>query len=610
MSLKQKLFLAGIILLAVFFRYYQIIQMPGGLFPDEAANGLDINLMQAGHLQPFYERGNGREALFFYMEWASVAVFGKGPWQHHVVSALIGVLSVLMCFLVTRKIFLMDNVGAGFSRPGSGNKQLSSEAGGHRPAPTIDALKNRATNIALLAAFLMTVSTWHIVLSRTAFRAILIPLFTSLVFYFLISAYQAKAGKKQLLYAFLTGASFALGFYSYIVFRIMVPILFVLLAWPLFPKIRERQFWRTIINYKLLIISFLVAFAIVIFPLAKYFNQHPGSFIGRAGQVSIFNPDLYTYDGVQFTGKPPLGIVAPVLIEVVKTQLLGFFTHGDLNWRSNISGYPFLSPLYSPFFGVGLIIITWLALRYFFTPGRKSHYWKYFLLAVWLWGMLLPVAATAEGIPHGLRGIGMIPAVFIISAWVLYEFGLIIVKLHKKLWQHALYHYKDPQWMKNHHFVPPRMRLVNIGLKLIVVCFCLALISQTYFLYFVYAANSPENFYFFRSDLTTVSNYLVERCNKQHTYLVLDEFWLQTTDYLTSDWHGNFQSPCNIPYQKVQPENAYQLSNLTSQDEVIFTQSTMFDARKFKQYHPTFRLREEIRNKFGQSVLAVYKINF
>ena len=73
MTPKQKWLLAGIIILAIGFRFYQIKTMPGGLFPDEAANGLDINLMEQGHLQPFYERGNGREALFFYMEWASVA---------------------------------------------------------------------------------------------------------------------------------------------------------------------------------------------------------------------------------------------------------------------------------------------------------------------------------------------------------------------------------------------------------------------------------------------------------------------------------------------------------------------------------------------------------
>ena len=77
--------------------------MPGGLFPDEAANGLDINSMQSGQLQPFYERGNGRK-LCFYLLWGSVELFGKGPWQHHIISALIGVLSAGV-FLVTRRLF-------------------------------------------------------------------------------------------------------------------------------------------------------------------------------------------------------------------------------------------------------------------------------------------------------------------------------------------------------------------------------------------------------------------------------------------------------------------------------------------------------------------------
>lgn len=558
--------------------------MPGGLFPDEAANGLDINLMQAGHLQPFYERGNGREALFFYEEWASISLFGKGPWQHHIVSALIGLLSVIMCFFVVRKLFSL------------GVEDRDAEG------------KNKAINIALLAAFLMAVSTWHIVLSRTAFRAIQIPLFSSLTFYFLIAAYQAKSRKAQLIFSFLTGAAFAGGFYTYIAFRITAPLLFGLLFWPLLGKIRARQFWKTVISYKLLVISFIIGFIFVFYPLGKYFYEHPGSFVGRAGQVSVFNPSLYTVNGEQSTGKPPLGAVLPVIVEIFKTQMLGFFTQGDLNWRSNISGQPFLSQLYSPFFAIGLIIVSFFMLWYFFAPAKRNYYWKYFLLGAWFWLMLMPVITTAEGIPHGLRSIGVIPPVFIISAWALYEFALIVYKLHKKIWERVCFHYKDPQWIKDNHFTPPRMRMVNLGLKLVVVVFILGLTSQAYFLYFVYAANSPENFYYFRSDLTPVSEYLVKRCDKAHTYLILDKFSVQTTDYLTSNWHGNFSDPCNVPYKQVDPENSWELKNLTPADEIVFTQSSMFDTKKFKQYHPDAYLQKEVRNKFGQSVLAVYVV--
>lgn len=587
MSKKQKFLFCGIILLAVFFRFYQIAKMPGGLFPDEAANGLDINLMQQGHLQPFYERGNGREALFFYMEWGSVALFGKTPWAFHMTSALVGVLAVLMAYFVTYRLFMMGGLD------------------------DFHKTRSRAINIGLLTSFLMAASSWHVVLSRTAFRATLIPLFSALTVYFLLRIYQASSNKAKFLFAFLFGASFALGFYTYIAFRILAPIIFMVLVWPLLAKIKERQFWRTVISYKFTVLSSLLAFIIFIFPLAKYFYQHPGSFVGRAGQVSIFNQTLYTVNGIQYTQTPPLLDIIAVAGEVFKTQFLGFFTHGDLNWRQNISGYPFLSPLVSPFFGGGLAVIIVLGIWYFFAPNKRAAYWKYYLLLGWFFGMLLPVIATAEGIPHGLRGIGVIPPVFIVSAWTIYEFYQLLLKGHNKIWSQ----YRPfGAWTNRDRPLIGQdsqcfgFRIVTVALKTLAVCFCLALVLQTYFLYFVYAANDPVNFYYFRSDLTPVSQYLVQRCDKKHTYLILDKFSVQTTDYLTSNRYGNFSDPCSVPYVQVDPENSWQLANLTSKDQIVFTQSSMFDTVKFKQYHPNAHLYLEYRNQFNQDVLAVYKI--
>jgi hypothetical protein len=602
MSRKQKVYLVLVIFLAVFFRFYQIVQMPGGLFPDEAANGLDINLMQAGHLQPFYERGNGREALFFYMEWGSVALFGKTPWAFHMTSALAGVLAVLAAYFVTYRVFLMDALG---SSPVALNEDYRRK-------------KKRAINIALLTSFLMAVSSWHVVLSRTAFRATLIPLFSALAVYFLLRVYQSASAKAKFGFAFLFGASFALGFYTYIAFRILAPIIFMVLVWPLLAVIKRLEFKNTVKKYFFAAAIAALGFVIFIFPLAKYFYQHPGSFVGRAGQVSIFNQTLYTIDGIQYTKTPPLLNIVSVAGEVFKTQFLGFFTHGDLNWRQNISGYPFLSPLVSPFFGAGLAIIIVLGVWYFFAPNKRASYWKYYLLLGWFFGMLLPVISTAEAIPHGLRGIGVIPPVFIISAWALYEFVQIIIKLHKKLWDRVLHYYKDPVWIKDSSLTPPRLHIVNFSFKVLAACFFVALTFQTYFLYFVNAANSPEYFYAFRADLTPVSKYLVDRCNqsvaaglgstKENTYLVLDGYSVQTTDYLTSDRKGNFSQPCNVPYRQVDPERVWELSGLTSQDQIVFTQSSMFDTIKFKQYHPSAHLSLEYRNQFNQSVMAVYKI--
>lgn len=568
MNKTQKILLFLIMLLAVFLRFYKIAEMPGGLFPDEAANGIDINSMQQGILQPFYERGNGREALFFYMLWGSVELFGKGPWQHHIVSAGVGALAVLLCFLATRKLF------------GVFEKDES-----YLP---------RATNIALLASFLMAASSWHVVLSRTAFRANLIPLFATLTVYFLLKTYEAHknnfALKKTLLFSFLTGAAFALGMYTYIAYRILVPILGVAVFWPLLAQIKQRAFWKTVISYKLAIISFTLAFCLFFAPLFHYFYTHPGSFIGRSGQVSVFNPELNQGN--------LLGAVGTVAYLSVQA----YFTDGDLNWRHNISGWPFLSQLISPFFGIGLVLSLFFGIVYFFTPLKRQGLWKYFFLTGWFWGMLLPVVTTAEGIPHGLRAIGTIPVVFIITAWCLYAFVELIVKAHDKIWNK----YEDSHLP---HFQSTGHAAVGLVFKAGVVCFVAALILQTYFGYFVYAYNSPENFYAFRSDLTPVAEYLVQRCQKDSTYLVLDKFSVQTTDYITSDPKGDFSDPCSVPYKQVDPENVWELSGLKNGDEVVFTQSSIFDIKKFKEYHPEASLRLEYRNKFGQAVMAVYRID-
>ncbi len=544
--------------LAIIFRFYQIVAMPGGLFPDEAANGLDINSMQRGDLQPFYERGNGREALFFYMLWGSVEVFGKGPWQHHIVSAGVGVLAVLGCFLATRKLFQL----------------LTKETDGAIAA-------KRATDLALLASFFMAVSAWHTVLSRTAFRANLIPLFTTFSIYFLILTVMAETRAKRYIWSIITGATFALGFYSYIAYRIFVPIVAFAILWPLavdiwqsprFQNIR-KLFWPTIVAK--------LSFIIFISPLAYYFYTHPGSFIGRSGQVSVFNPELNN------------GNLVGTILEVSWVSLRAYFWDGDLNWRHNISGEPFLSIIISPFFAIGLVGITYLAARYIFTPIKNKLDWKYFLIAGCFWGMLIPVITTAEGIPHGLRAIGTIPFVFIISAIGLMWVMGYASKVVNKFW---------PYLSETQH------KILNFAFNLKTIAFIIALVLQSFFLYFVYAANSPENFYAFRSDLTPVSEYLKEFGNKTNTYLVLDKFSIQTVDYFTTVDAKHPTNPENQPYTQVDPEDSWKLDHLKANDKIVFTQSSIFDIKKFKEYHPEATLTQEMRNKFGQSVMAVYTI--
>ena len=512
-----------ILLIAIFFRFYQIQSFPNGLFPDEAANGLDINSIFHGHLQPFYERGNGREALFFYLLAASVAVFGRGPWQHHIVTGIVGVSEILVAYLLTRRLF------------------------GKRTA--------------LLASFFMAVSSYAVALNRNGFRANTIPLFTTLTFYFIVKFLQTPEAnrKSRIMSAFWAGISFGLGFYTYISYRMMIPMLgmfAVLIAFAYRDKFSWliQKYW----TYKK---SFLIGFLIAFAWLGSYFILHPEAFVGRAGQVSIFNKTLNHGD------------IPGTFITVVKKTLLGFFTHGDMNWRQNVAGFPFLAPFISPFFAVTTVIFTLAFLKFLLDVWRrklneKTSYMA--LLAVWFWFMIVPEITTAEGIPHGLRIIGVIPPIFIMAAW-----GV------DKFWE----------WL-NPFIVnkPGRMALASV--------FLASLAIYGFYAVFEVEAKSADAYYAFRSDLTDAANYLNARNDKAHTYLILDTFSVQTTDYLTT---AN-----NQPYMLEDPASAWQLK-LNKGDQVVFTMSTLFDSEKFCQYHPTAKLVKQNINQFGLTAMTVYE---
>lgn len=572
---KVTLALLLVVLLGTFFRLYLIGSLPGGLFPDEAANGLDINLMEQGQLQPFYERGNGREALFFYWQWVWVKAFGRTPLAHHTASALVGIFTLIATYLATKKLWDYK-----FSDP------------------------TKSRIVALLSTFFLAVSTWHIVLARTAFRANLIPLFAALTIWTFLGIPKATYLKNKILWAVFAGIFFALGFYTYIAFRIMVPFVGILVLWGLFSSFKEGL-GKLARQYTLPLLGLLLAFGIVIAPLAHYFYTHPGSFIGRSGQVSVFNENLNHGD--------LLGTV----LEVTRLSITAYFTEGDLNWRHNISGRPFLSPIISPLFAIGLAVSLLHAILFFFSPRKKKEYFPEFVLIGWFCSLLLPVITTAEGVPHGLRAIGTIPSVFIMSAYGAYLLG-------KAVWHLAKNYPQGPVWLE---------KLLQKSLVLLLVVFLVALPIEAAAWYFGVAYNSPENFYSFRSDLTTVSTYLNAHGNRENTYLVLDKFSVQSVDYQTTkdgktscDRTPAYRSqncednPINMPYTQVDPERSWMEEGayyegvpiwphgLGKGKKIVFTQSTIFDIAKFKEFHPNSKLIEEQRNKFGQAVLAVYEM--
>lgn len=540
--------LTSIVALAAFVRLYDIKNYPPGLFPDEAANGEDVQLILSGDMRPFYPRGNGREAMFFYLQATLVKTFGIGVWQMHAASALVGIGAVLAMYFATRVYF--------------------------------------GRLAGLLAALFLATSSWHITLSRTGFRAIQIPLiillFTAFVGY-VVRSVKEKRIAISYVYAALAGVAFASGFYTYIAYRAMIGVIVGIFILLLLAAMHPKIGFPHIRRYGKQTVFAILFSMITIAPLALYFYQHPADFIGRAGQVSIFSPDLQREHGN--------GTLLGTLAYSTNQTLLSFFYHGDENWRHNVAGYPLLNPLVGLLFVLGILWTikgTYDVFRQILR-GKEVHLgmiYPYLLLV--LLGMMLPVITTAEGMPHALRSIGMAAPIYILAGTA----GAVFFR-----WLMA--------W-GNKRSIASVVRGVAIGL---------IIVFSAYgpLLYFIVSRNTPKAHAEYRGDLTVVSEYinsLATSQQKTRPYLVLDAFSVQTVHFLTSVMAHEFDSHPDEALHKytlLDPAKSDR-TILKPGERIIFTQSTIFDANIYELSHKSSITRLESRlNRFGQEIMRVYE---
>jgi hypothetical protein len=375
---KEIFVLVFILLLAVFLRFWQLGEIPPGLYPDVAINGNDaLDALKSNDFQVFYPENNGREGLFINLIALSFALFGPSVWAIKVVAAVIGTLTVLGVYLLVKELFP--------SRP--------------------DLNGARSGLYALLTAFLLATSFWHLNFSRIGFRAIMVPFLIVFFSYFLFRAFQ----RKEVWSAALAGIFFGLGFYTYIAFRVAPLILPAIIIPYLFIYRRENSFKRFLILNSL----FFITAALVAAPIGLYFFQHPVDFLGRAAGVSVFS-------------------VANPLWEFAKSflaHLQMFVFQGDSNWRHHQPGWPQLAP------GLGVLMFLGLsiAFRELFSAIQEQNWQKVavfgFLLS-WFFVLLLPGVLTSEGIPHALRIIGTIPVAYIFIALAVFRLCQFCARSH------------------------------------------------------------------------------------------------------------------------------------------------------------------------------------
>ncbi len=361
---RNTFFILTLIIIAVagFLRFWQI-QSIRGIFPDNAISGMEAIYSPVSSF--YYRFGEHDEGLFILLLKGIFQLAGAGVWQIYGTTALIGTMTVAGTIWAVRKF--------------------------------------ESRFVSLMTGLFLATSVWHNALSRSGFRAILTPLLLTLLIGTGIS--WIKTGGKK--YAVFTGLLFALGFYTYPVFRMTLLELALILA-----VAKMLQIFKNfrLNNLKL----FMLAFLLALIPLVTQFIITPQPLLSRLNEVSVF------------TGRSiPAGLI--LAIKQTGQTLIGFIIRGDLNFRHNYFAQPLITPGVSLFFLVGLgVLINDLI-------SKKNNIRSLLYLGTFT-VFLLPAVLAFEKYsppPHGLRLVGEIPLVFLISTLGAEKVILLIIQKFK-----------------------------------------------------------------------------------------------------------------------------------------------------------------------------------
>lgn len=314
---NPKLILFLILVLAFFFRFYQIGKIPPPLFPDEAMYAQDgLNTAITNQFKIYYPANYGREGLFMWILAIIFKIFGPSLIAFKATVGFFGFLTVLGIYLLGKEAF--------------------------------------SEKIGLVGAFFASFSFWPVHFSRIGFRADLTPFFITFTLYFLIRGLN----KKDLKSFIASGIFLGLGFYTYLAFRLIVLaglVYFITLF--IFQKSLVKN------NFKNLVIFLLVTFLVAL-PCGIYFLKNPQDFIGRASGISVTK-----------TANPLLEFIKSFIL-----NFQSFFFIGDVNWRHNFSSWPLLTFPLSLFFAIGLIIFIKKSFNFINKKENSSYYLLFIFL--------------------------------------------------------------------------------------------------------------------------------------------------------------------------------------------------------------------------------------
>ncbi len=517
--LNPWLHLALILVVAGFFRLWQIGSLPPGLFGDEATDGLDALDVLAGRGAVFFPANFGREGLHIWLVAAAFRWLGVTTLALRLPSVLAGILTALATYWL------------GYELLTAWKRRMAENQAWRRALLSF---------VPLIAALYVSTSYWHIHFSRFGIRGVFTPLCAALAFAAFwrainvgdrTAAYppsRPERGTAMRSGAFpvartsrsSTPASFAwfavsglflgLSLHFYTASRFLPFFLagFLALEW-LSARLQGRTDESLWSRYWHPIILLYVVAGLVFAPLAMYFLQHPGSFSQRANAVTALG------------SSNPLARV----VQATVANTLQFFVpgSGDMAQFYNLPGRAVFDPL-----SAVLAVLGILALLAFWRRPVAL-----FLLAWWP-ALLLPSFLATDRFPTLPRVLGTIPGVFFFPAVGLALLGGAIVWAINRFLA-----IEGPRDRVHRGPVPrpigpaPRRegilglwvssRLVASA-PLLAIAF-LALVIQAdlaYRDYFTVWATSPATFDAFEGDIVAASTWMTDNNPPGHVYLSSD----------------------------------------------------------------------------------------
>jgi len=484
---RRYLILISIILLAFFLRVWRLPQTPPGLWYDEAYYSMDAAwLLDGGPWRLFFVGNNGREPIFIYLQAAFIWMFGAAPLTSRLLGALLGVLTIPLMYVL-----------------------------GHRLAQNIGRLQEWVSYLATLG---LTISFWHLGLSRSGYRGILLPLVATLLFYLFWRGWQEKSTR----FMVLAGLALGVSQYTYLAARTL-PLVFggFALRWSVTLWRGGRQsagaslggLWQTVG------IMALVS-AVVFAPLGWIFYNNPALFSARTGDV-LFTPDTITE---LFTH----------LLQAIRL----FIDGGDPNWRHHLPGRPMLGWLGWLGFWPGL----WFCLRRY----RSA---PHLFLATALAALYLPALLAVPPV-HALRLSALLPVYYLI-------FALGLVALGRWLGQ---------RWLNQ----PRQIAGVATPVAVALVVLMLAETGLTAFDYFYRWAPHEKTYVEYNAPLVDFVEYIDDLTDQMPVIVPFQIYVHPTARYLLHDSFTEVSAPDNLagPVQLVNIPDNFRMLNVANIPEL------------------------------------------